>query len=204
MLTLVLSSVAEGASRTLAPSIGAPPALTTWIPPLLMVIGVTLLGILLILAMWNRKRSAIHSAGAQAATSSAANERLHAARQQVQDVHGMATDLLNEAQRLSTGLDHKATHVKELLAQAELRIAEMTALIQNSDRISYRRQPTPSGTTTVEAKLASTESETDNADDPVAAAIYRLSDSGRRPIEIARELREQVGKVELILALRDQ
>ncbi len=40
--------------------------------------------------------------------------------------------------------------------------------------------------------------------DPVTVAVYEHADAGRTPIEIATELDEQVGKVELILALRDR
>ncbi|GEM_PF-1251026 len=38
--------------------------------------------------------------------------------------------------------------------------------------------------------------------DPLTANVYELADRGRSPVEIARYLDEQVGKVELILALR--
>ncbi|MBL1219046.1 MAG: hypothetical protein D8M59_16325 [Planctomycetes bacterium] len=38
--------------------------------------------------------------------------------------------------------------------------------------------------------------------DPLTSSVYELADRGRSPIEIARELDEQVGKVQLILALR--
>ncbi|MBT8484329.1 MAG: hypothetical protein KJO43_02035, partial [Phycisphaerae bacterium] len=38
--------------------------------------------------------------------------------------------------------------------------------------------------------------------DPLARAVYELADLGEDPVTIARRLDEQVGKVELILALR--
>ncbi len=40
--------------------------------------------------------------------------------------------------------------------------------------------------------------------DPLHANVYELADRGRSPVEIARYLDEQVGKVELILALRSE
>jgi hypothetical protein len=40
------------------------------------------------------------------------------------------------------------------------------------------------------------------ATDPLTRQIYELADEGQTPVEIARRLDEQVGKVELILALR--
>ncbi len=39
--------------------------------------------------------------------------------------------------------------------------------------------------------------------DPLAMQIYELADQGHSPVGIAQQLDEQVGKVELILALRD-
>ena len=41
------------------------------------------------------------------------------------------------------------------------------------------------------------------AADPIAVDVYRLADEGRSSIEIAKELDEHTGKIELILALRD-
>lgn len=40
--------------------------------------------------------------------------------------------------------------------------------------------------------------------DPLTRQVYRLADDGRSAVEIARELDEQIGKVDLILALRDR
>ncbi|MCH7547212.1 MAG: hypothetical protein IID30_12500 [Planctomycetes bacterium] len=41
-----------------------------------------------------------------------------------------------------------------------------------------------------------------NEPDPLTRSVYELSDSGQDTVSIARELDEQIGKVELILALR--
>jgi hypothetical protein len=38
--------------------------------------------------------------------------------------------------------------------------------------------------------------------DPLTRRVYELSDAGHNPVDIARALDEQIGKVELILALR--
>ena len=40
--------------------------------------------------------------------------------------------------------------------------------------------------------------------DPLTQSVYELADTGYQPIQIAQELQEQVGKVELILSLRDR
>ncbi len=41
-----------------------------------------------------------------------------------------------------------------------------------------------------------------NEPDPLTRSVYKLADSGHDTVSIARELDEQIGKVELILALR--
>lgn len=38
--------------------------------------------------------------------------------------------------------------------------------------------------------------------DPLAASVYKLADAGHESVEIAKKLNEEIGKVELILALR--
>ena len=43
-----------------------------------------------------------------------------------------------------------------------------------------------------------------SATNPLARRIYQLADSGRDSAQIAQELEEHIGKVELILALRTQ
>ena len=46
--------------------------------------------------------------------------------------------------------------------------------------------------------------EEEDADDPLKRRIYELDDTGHTSVEIATELGEHVGKIELILALRGQ
>jgi len=38
--------------------------------------------------------------------------------------------------------------------------------------------------------------------DPFTQQVYDLADAGKNPVEIASQLNEQTGKVELVLALR--
>ena len=45
-------------------------------------------------------------------------------------------------------------------------------------------------------------SDTDPASTPLCQSIYALADRGHEPADIARQLDEQIGKVELVLALR--
>jgi hypothetical protein len=192
MLILDISTASNGLTSLGQPS--APPMVTTWLPPVLMVVGVTLLGILLVLAVKSRKRSAAHHHEGAAGISAAEIDRLNAARQQIQDVHSMAGELLNTAQRVSATLDQKTRAIQELLTLADSRINELSALLERD--ADTNSQSPGTRTATIETKPV-------RSADPLATAVYRLSDAGRKPVEIARELQEQVGKVELILALRE-
>lgn len=79
-------------------------------------------------------------------------------------------------------LEQKSEQIEQLLAEADERIAMLRAL----NHSIAESKPMP----TVEPA------------DPLTRSVYELADSGRSPVEIARKLDEQVGKVDLILALR--
>ena len=46
------------------------------------------------------------------------------------------------------------------------------------------------------------EPEPEIPDDPLARSVYQLADEGMEPTQIAQQLDEHIGKIELILALR--
>ena len=213
---------------------GSGSILTTWLPPLLMVIGVIILGILLVIALRGTKYKSGTAASASAPTSAtpsspssttsaastngAAGGHVLSARRQIQDAHGLANDLLADAQRLSGALDHKSRQLEELLSAAEARIADLTAMVERAIEVrSESPDPTPSMRKSMIGPNHDADAAPVNAThrtsprveheihierDPLTRSVYRLSDAGRKPLDIARELHEQVGKVELILALR--
>src|SRR5437773_124819 len=81
-----------------------------WIPPVLMVIGVMVLGVLLVLALRNRKVSTgapTSTTGTPPSSTAKRMDDVDAAIRQVRDVQTLASDLLANAQRLSTAMDYK-------------------------------------------------------------------------------------------------
>ncbi len=118
-------------------------------------------------------------------------------RQQEQTADAaMQGELHGLAQKLCTQMTNRAKHLELLLDRADQRIEELTkqlTLIKDQSLISNEMSddhPTPS-------------TPPDPVLDPLSQSVHDLADSGQSAIQIAQSLDEQVGKVELILALRN-
>ncbi len=112
------------------------------------------------------------------------------------DAQGLAADLHETARRLSAQLDNKARRLEKLIDDADQRIAALG---------STAATPASTPPVTGAVPTAATTGAPSNGEqkmDPLTEEIYELADAGRTPVEIAQDLDEQVGKVELILALR--
>lgn len=99
------------------------------------------------------------------------------AAQQVQAVMRDAEEL---AGLLAGQMERQAARLERLLGEADARIRQL-------ERLNAGRPPPR-----------------DPAVDPLNQQVYELSDEGLPPVEIARQLNQQTGKVELILALRQR
>ena len=82
-------------------------------------------------------------------------------------------------------LEGLTDRLERLIDQADNRIAQLTALTRAGPRPPM--EPVHDAAPT----------------DPLVRRVYELSDEGRESTEIAQQLDEHVGKIELILALRD-
>jgi hypothetical protein len=95
--------------------------------------------------------------------------------------------LISEARHLRGVLadetDRHAQRLEALIARAEQTIRRLEHL-SNSDAAAARSLVRGDGV------------------DPLNRRIYELADDGLPPVEIARQLNQQTGKVELVLALR--
>ncbi len=123
----------------------------------------------------------------------------------VGEIQELATDLEELAERLAARLDEKAARIERLIAEADERLAKL----EGRDVVEERRtesRPTPSSAPAVSALEPKTPARfvaaRDLDPDPVTREICRLADKGATPAEIAKQLDEQIGKVQLILALR--
>ncbi len=104
------------------------------------------------------------------------------------DTHAFNAKLEETARRLSGQLDNKARRLEILIGEADQRIAALGASAAPATQPAARHAPAPSNG--------------EHQADELTRAVYEQADAGRTALEIAQQLDEQVGKVELILALR--
>ncbi|MEX0741417.1 MAG: hypothetical protein WD079_01385 [Phycisphaeraceae bacterium] len=134
----------------------------------------------------------------------------HEKVERIKQTHGMKNDMRNMmveleelTRRFSAQLDAKAVRLERLIDEADERLAQLEAM-GSGRRTDAAPQPPEEGNRPAppEAAESPTEPEPEEPLDPLSRNVYDLADAGHEPIAIARKLREQVGKVELILALR--
>lgn len=130
---------------------------------------------------------------------------------QMRGMQGDLEQLMSEIEQLSrrfaAQLDAKSRRIERLLEKADHRIQ---GLLDLED--SQRQRTTPAPDAAADARSANRARNPqpqpaaidDDVDvlDPLAEKVYQLADQGREPQQIARELDEHIGKIELILALR--
>ncbi|MHC5023478.1 MAG: hypothetical protein ACYTGG_06145 [Planctomycetota bacterium] len=104
------------------------------------------------------------------------------------------SEMVDTARRLAAQLDNKAARLEQLIAEADQRLQRLQRLEQQHVSDTPPPPPPPAP----DPYALPTEPEPD----PLTRSVYDLADNGHEPVEIARQLDEQIGKVELILALR--
>lgn len=116
---------------------------------------------------------------------------------------------MQTTQRMAAQLDSKTAQLEILISQADERIA-LLKKIQSNEVISKSAKPTKTQQKLAKPPTPSSRNKevrqphsTPQLIDQLTRSVYDLADFGRTTIEIAQELDEQVGKVELILSLRD-
>ena len=185
-------------------------------------VGLLLLGIVfIIMALFSFGRSR-KKKNVDAPT---AREHLERTRQRQgvrNDLQGLMVEIEQMAKRMGAQLDAKTIHLEKALREADERIAQLQALRDTGPRgtssgggaagSSPYALPTdapsqdapgapladlsPTGLT--DADVADEDAYTD----PLTREVYALADRGQGAQSIAQSLGEHVGKVELILALR--
>lgn len=131
-------------------------------------------------------------------------DHIKTVRHRHDDAQAVSAQLVDTARRLGAQLDNKAQRLELLLQEADERIAQLS-------------EAKDASLSAAEDSLAGPEGALGGPDpgplepahdpprplDPLTQGVYELADTGRSPLEIAQQMDEQVGKVELILALRD-
>jgi hypothetical protein len=154
--------------------------------PVLLVAGVVMLGVLLTFGI----RARIARRNRDRPSPRELIEQVRATHEQANDAHAVESRLADTARRLGAQLDNKARRLEVLIRQADERI---TALAGVPDEAPSARQGGARDETPLPAAPPL---------DPLTRSVYEHADTGLSALEIAQQLDEQVGKVELILALR--
>ncbi len=172
-------------------------------------IGIPLLGILLItvgMMMGIRKKRR------RSSVQSSAREHVDELRQK-QAVRGDLEQLMMEveqlAKRFGTQLDAKAMQMERLIDEADQKIAELKQFELNQQNAPVPQpqppqpqQPSQAPHYAAQDATPAPQVPTSDPDAELKAKVCNLADRGHDPVEIARQLDEHVGKIELILALR--
>jgi len=160
-------------------------------PSAILIVGVALVGFYFMMKV-NRRGG---SKGETILTPEEQIQRLRESKGMHGDLETLMTEIEDLAKRLEQRLDAKSERVEKLLADIDRRIAELSRL--------QGQAPAPGAGAPPSLKFdRGSEPSQELPNDPLSRSVYELADAGHAPPEIARRLNEQVGKVELILALR--
>lgn len=164
-------------------------ALSPATPGLLTALGVLLITIV-VFNMLRRRLRHRPTFNPRAAIDRAHDARVgHQARRNIEEVMVEAEELVR---RLAGHLDNKSARIEKLIRDADDRLARLSAATPATITEPHDRSRQPPAA-----------AHADRPADPVSGDVFRLADEGLATIEIAQQLSEGVGKVELILALRD-
>lgn len=119
--------------------------------------------------------------------------RMRAASQAKSSVEAVVVEAEELVRRMAAHLDNKAARLELLIREADERLTKLQNEGVDLNEGPSRPAAAPRNDVYYESKLS----------DPISRDVYRLADEGLAPVQIAQQLSEGVGKVELILALRN-
>lgn len=126
---------------------------------------------------------------------------------QLQGMQGRLEQLMVEieqmAKRLAAQLDAKAMHLEKLLEEADAKARELQQLSRPTEAPIRPAAAVRQAVAQHAHTAPLIDGDSTDSSDPLAATIYELADAGLDAASIAKQLDEHVGKVELILALRE-
>jgi hypothetical protein len=151
-------------------------ASSAWLTPAQWLSVALMVGGMLVLVWALKGRGSF----AEAFRPPAAEPRRPAEPSAIPDPRSVVRDAEELLQLLAEQADQHAGRLERLIADSDARIKRLESLSAIADARSR-----------IEPKR-----------DPLNQQIYELADEGLAPVEIARRLEQQTGKVELVLALR--
>ena len=166
---------------------------------LLIPAGLTLICLWL---MMRYRRNQKRSAHSQHLTVGQQAQRTRETRGMHSDLQHLMVEVEQLAKRFGAQLDAKSIQLEDLIHAADIRIEALQRLASQASDPDHASEPSPATGKREIASPPPPPTVSSTADD-LTRRVCTLADAGMPPIENARELDEQVGKVELILSLRD-
>lgn len=187
-----------------------------WLPGAIAALGIAMISTVLLRRWFKKTRTA----------KDAPSMPIREQREQLQkrSERDSLDRLMVEVQELTrvcaAQIENRATKLEHLIDLADQRLRELEAACDSArtvrldPQVEYRRDSAPTQREPVGSASRSRDRDWSAEGDPVdvvdrrsgdqlSRRIHELSQMGLKSIEIARQLDEQVGKVELILALRE-
>ncbi len=162
---------------------------------MLMTVGIIAIAMLLTISI----RGKIARRNAERPSPRELIEQIKATGQEMDGAHAATAEFVETTRRLTAQLDNKARQLVILIEEADQRIAALSA------QPASAAAPPPDEVMeqAAFASGASTDDRHDRVIDSLTRSVYEHADAGLSSIQIAKQLDEQVGKIELILALRE-
>lgn len=193
---------ASGGDAADGPS--GPQQFASWV---LLAFGVAILIWVLLRLQWRRQRRAPEESPVYEMRETIADRQAEGQR---------AAEVAEIVRDLAARLETRAARLEALLDQADERIERLEARLAAGNAAEQMAAPKPAEPSAPPAPANGSvdpwdeaagdpspqRSATPPASDPLHEEVYELADDGRSPLDIARRLDQQVGTIELILALR--
>ncbi len=188
-----------------------------WLPGAMAALGVALITVVL-LRRWLKRSRASRARDPQQVLAQQREQLQH--RSERDSLEKLMVEVQELTRVCAAQIENRASKLEHLIEVADQRIAELQRATERRP-VSSAPRSSVDRDVELEARPAVTRnsrsrdwsSEGDDTDvprtspsqrrDQLAERVHELSEMGLKSVEIARQLDEQVGKVELILALRE-
>jgi hypothetical protein len=167
---------------------------------MLIVLGIVIIAVMLVLSVRGkiaRRQADLPSPREQIEQAKAGHGTHRESARHAARPGRASANAVDETRHLATLLDNKAERLEQLLTEAEEVIVRLEqAMGADVDR------PNEGHGATLNDEDSSFRHRPSAPADPLTRSVYELADAGHDSVEIAQQLDEQVGKIDLILALR--
>jgi len=181
--TEAASAAVDGAAR--------PP----WFAGALLAFGVAMLTAVSLRVWYRRRRRSKQSTGRSA------RERLNemTAQHDRDSLESLMVEVQELTRTCTAQIDNRSRRLEAMIESADQRLADLRAALAASQQAAAR-PPAPE-VHTPPAPPRTPRLALDGDLDPFAERVFELNRAGLSPVDIAKKLGEQVGKIELILAM---